>query len=203
MNPIAVLIYLALVAMTATGAAMAVRATRKKVMGNIRAMSAWAEARGWRVAEGDDPEVFALADEISTLLAEQGRRGVGVVVIGPSRGGRVIVIEGWLDDAQTKTGELGPSVDVAFDSTTLAASPTLLEVEYGGRVRALEGEAAPTPPQTQALAGLRPRSRLRVMQRRLLLRTPGYLTGKLVDELLARLARLEAAQEPPGRAPSM
>jgi hypothetical protein len=202
MSPIAVFAYFIIAAVGATAAALVLRATRKKVMGNIKAMTAWAQAHGWRVTEGSDPAVSELVDEMSTLLAEEGRRGVGVVMVGPTRAGQVIVIEGWLDDAETRSAERGPSVGVAFDSASVAVSQTLLEVGWNGHVRPVEGECAATPAQELALAGLPRGSRMRVMEKRLLLRTPGYLTGKTIEQLLERLARLEAAQQNPGRVTS-
>jgi hypothetical protein len=156
-----------------------------------------------------DPELAGLVDEMQVLLAEEGQRGVGGVAIGENGAGPIIVAQTFRSDVPAPRGgseapslrwrgphgapETGPSVDVSF-ATQHTASPTLLVVTASGQVKAELGEAAATPAQEAALAGLPEGARLRVMPGRLLVRTPRFFTPAIVEDLLGRLSTLDGRQ---------
>jgi hypothetical protein len=137
------------------------------------------------------------------------------VAIGQNGAGPIIVAQTFRSDIPELRGgteaplrwrgpnsgaESGPSVDISF-ATDQIASPTLLVVTGPGRVKPEPGEAAPTPAQEKALAGLPEGARLRAMSGRLLLRTPLFFTPEIAEDLLNRLAVL-AGRQISGRGPN-
>jgi hypothetical protein len=171
---------------------------RRHVAADARVLAAWAQNRGWSVADPEDPRV---TDELATLngfLAEEGERRAGIVIVGKTVSGTVILAETYCSDpARQSDKEAGPSVDISFTSTTAGPDTFCRVTEGGWLVRSkvvpfLDGPA-PTSAQVEVLQKLPSRTRLRVIRDRVLLRRPGFLTPAEADRLLERLQRLSEA----------
>ncbi|MCU1281171.1 MAG: hypothetical protein JWM53_4717 [bacterium] len=185
-------------AVAAAIGAYKLRRIRRRVAADAGVLAAWAKKRGWVIADPNDPRVIEELGRLTGLLAEEGERGVGTVIIGQNATGKVVIAETYRSDpAQQNSDESGPSVDISFASTT-AGPVTLCRVTQGGwLVRSkvvpfLDG-AAPTSAQAAVVQKLPSGTRLRVLSDRILLRRPGFLTPDEADALLDRLGRLSSA----------
>jgi hypothetical protein len=134
---------------------------------------------------------------MGALLAEQGQRGIGTIVVGQNAAGPIIVVQTWRDDepeasdGQKMQAEIGPSLAISYPLSG-AGTPTMLRMTGSG-ARAAMGESEPTPAQIEVLSGLPLDSRLRVMSDRVLIRVPNYFSEAIAEDLLRRLEKLKPA----------